>query len=655
MKRKACGGATSSTTPAAALPTTLQEAVERLENTAAATKRRKSRSLDDAVSKAIADNFGTFTDAEIDLTLVRGKSLRETIMDAKMRQRNGEDLAIGKTFYQRLREEFGQASDVGRQMTVKNDAEEEDTNLRSCLMTMLRHNRDTTHIVQWMLNNGLATQKNFVALCRGFLMIAPAQSIGNATLILEFLRYCSRVNSLNAYPTEMRLMKQHFDLALQKSHSHMKSQGQPLSVWWSSVRDFVGCILPVADVDTLLSCKSSWSDVKDALDRVVAAADVGAKMFSSARRQLQEDISSKMLQDAVDALRVKNLTVDVVNEATDDIKEKLKEKGVDAVASFPRREIEFQYRGVKLKTQVHSLMDEWQVRKEAMIREVAVRSGLLDPLWCESELAPPAPALTAQVAPALLIEVRRMRKSAQDYLPTLASQTSERIQEVLQRRASVLVQLDRYCRIECLFFAKHIGPGAEARMHESILQCLPVLPDERTMGACLQALQTLGEGKLYAFCGSGLQAAFSTVKNFLTILNEGRMPPWHQATESDFFKKVKSAFANFLQHERECTDGRKILLHGALAAKGLFGEFSVVAAGENGAARLRYDELSRLTRYKWLLTNEQAMKVDEWVNVTLAQAPEQSVGSGEKCKSAGNQKSKKHNADVKAIVGNLFK
>lgn len=117
-----------------------------------------------------------------------------------------------------------------------------------------------------------------------------------------------------------------------------------------------------------------------------------------------------------------------------------------------------------------------------------------------------------------------MRKCAQDYLPTMASQTSERIQDVLQHRATALSQLDRYCRIESLFLAAHIGPAAETRMHQVILDCLPQKPDNRSMGECLTLLQKIGDGRLHAFCGAGLQAAYSTIRSFLMTLSEGRSP-----------------------------------------------------------------------------------------------------------------------------------
>lgn len=197
-------------------------------------------------------------------------------------------------------------------------------------------------------------------------------------------------------------MKAHFDLALQKSQCHMKSQGQSLSVWWSSARSFVGFILPISDVETWLACASCWADVKDSLDKVTMASPVGQKMFSSARRQLQEQSASVIVQKAADDIMLADITKEAVQQAQVKMTNELAELGLDPATSFPRREIQFKYRGVPLKTHVHSLMDKWQIRKESAIREVAVRSGHLEPLWCETDLTPSVAALQLKVEPELL-------------------------------------------------------------------------------------------------------------------------------------------------------------------------------------------------------------------------------------------------------------
>lgn len=151
---------------------TLMEANEQATG-AAQPKRSRKRGLGESLQKAISDNSPAFSQLETDLTLVNGMPLLETIADAKQRQKDGDNVQIGKLFYTRLREEFGSASDVGRQMVVEYASQPEDPRLKDALMAMLRHNRDASQITQWLRNNPLASQKNFVGMCRAFLMVPP--------------------------------------------------------------------------------------------------------------------------------------------------------------------------------------------------------------------------------------------------------------------------------------------------------------------------------------------------------------------------------------------------------------------------------------------------------------------------------------------------
>lgn len=640
-------------------PKTLMEATETGEDTSF-VKRNRKRNLDEVVNKALADNFGTFSQLETDLTMVDGKSLRETIYEAKRRQKDGEQVSIGKTFYARLREEYGAASDVGRRMTVRDPNEPEDARMRDALLAMLKHNRDTTQIVQWLLHSDLANQKNFVALCRGFLMIPPAQSSANASLVLEFLRYAIRTNAATNLKDEMQLMRGHFDVALCKSLTHMKSQGQTCGVWWDSVSDIAGFVVDAVDVKAIFECKTSWVDVREQLLRVVAGSQIGQKMFAIAHRQLQENLSSTMVQEAVDTMKSKNLDKKAVDSALAKLQERSKTIGVDLAETFLRREVVFSYRGVQLKSFVHSLMDEWNLRKEALIREMAVKlpRGGLAPLWCESELAPPAPATTVKVSADLYSDSARMRKAAHDFLPNLVDQTATNIEHVLKKRSSVLTHLDRYSSIESLFFMAHIGSGAEVRLHQSILKCLPTTPDDRSVASCLQEMNNLGDGKLVAFCGAGLQATFTTCRNFLSYLHEGRSPPWQQAPQEPFWNKVQSAFANFLKFSPSASAGSaSVELHGAAAAQALYAlvEQELGAEKANNTTKVVYEQAAPLNLYKWLLSAEQCRLVETWVNDSIAQHCSAIVKAPEASETSSKKKGRKTGQDMHKIVGSLFK
>lgn len=633
---------------------TLMEQTEQTEtDKAPSAKRQRERSFETAVTKALNDNFKGLSEAEMNLTLIDGMSLRDRVADAKRRQKAGEKITLGKGFYNQLREQYGGVNSVSRQLRVKDDTEPEDQKMQECLMLMLRHNRDSNPITQWLLFSDLCSQKNFVGCCRAFLMISPQQSIANAKLVLDFARYVARTKAHEVFHDEWTRMRPHVDCALQKSYSHMKAQSVSTSVWWASVKEVGAMVLPADDVDRLLKCETSWGEVREELKRVSAASPVGRRMFAAASRQLTENEASDLIQKAADSLDGKDITEALVDTTQRKLVHDLELAGMSADATFPRRQVNFSYRGVALRTSVHSLLDEWSLRKEAKIREIAVKAGKLPALWCEDDLAAPSPALTVDVQAELLEAARRMRAVATDMLPSMPQQTSENIKEIVSKKQAVLGQLDRHSRIESLFFEAHIGEKAERRMQTSILACLPVKAgDVRTIAECKQLLKVLGEGKLFAFCGAGLQASWSTVYSLVQCLSEGRSPPWHQGGGGEFWTSVQGACANFLSTRAGASAGSADVpaLYGAAAAAAQMQ--TLLDRKKDGEGNMRYGDLSNLLRFKWLLTAEHQKLLDGWVSDSLAQ-PAMVEPSSESKNSRNSKKQKSQ--DIKTLVSGLFK
>lgn len=635
---------------------TLMEDIELQETEKAAVKRRRTRSFDEQVSKAISDNCKGMSEAQVNVNLIDGLSLRDRVADAKRRQQNGESITLGKSFYSNLREMYGGNGSPAQQMRIKDESGPEDQRMHECLLLMLRHNRDAKAIEHWLRHSDLCSQKNFVGCCRAFLLVPPSQSLSSAALVLEFARYVARTRANEVFAEEWGLMKKHVDSALQKSLAHMRGQGVPCSVWWNSVRDVGKLLLPEGDVDKVLGCNTTWESVREELRRVGAASPIGQKMFSSASRQLGENESSDLLQKEVTGLAGKDLTQTVIDKLEKNIIALFEGMGMDASATFPRRMVDFMYRGVSLRSPVHSLMDEFCLRKEAKIREIAVLSGSLDAMWCEDELAPQIPFTKAAVEDSLLSEVRRMRSLARDFLPTLEEQTGENIKECLKQKASVLHQIDRHSRIEQLFFEAHIGERAEKRMHECILSCLPCRIDDYmpTLADSRQSMKRLGEGRLYAFCGAGVQAVWSTVSSSLQVLNEGRCPAWHQAAHSPFWTSVQEACANFLKVHVPAVgdDAPENILYGAGAAKHMMAAFLQKKAA-NDKTNFKYGDLTTLLKFKWLLAKRDQDLVDSWVAETLSKPASSPTSAADS--SAAGKKAKGKNKDLKNLVGGLFK
>lgn len=202
-----------------------------------------------------------------------------------------------------------------------------------------------------------------------------------------------------------------------------------------------------------------------------------------------------------------------------------------------------------------------------------------------------------------------------------------------------------------------MGEKAENRMQTCILSCLPCKADDaRTVLESRQAMKVLGDGKLFAFCGAGVRASWSTVAAFLQALSEGKCPAWEQTSETPFWSSIKGAFANFLSVTLPGGEGSTTsqLLRGAAAASHLMGDFLARKAKDTDT-KFAYGELSKLMRFGWLLTAAQKATLEGWLNESLAQTITRAGTGGPSATSTKRVNNKQKNKDMTALVGGLFK
>lgn len=379
--------------------------------------------------------------------------------------------------------------------------------------------------------------------------------------------------------------------------------------------------------------------------RIVSSSGTGAKIFALANRQLQDNVTSELVQQVVDTLKGKNLEESVVEAAPCVLIEQAKEAVVDAAENFARREVVFMHRQVQLKPFLHSLLDEWSLRTEALVREVGVRSGAVAPLWCENGLSPPAPPLTQSVSHALLAETIKMRASAQGFLPNLADQTSAHIQDVLTKRATVLNHLDRYARIETLFFMAHIGAGVE----EAVLAGEARRSgDWRLSPVVGQLVQRQALCVLWARPAGNVQH----VAQLLAVLVRGTIAAMAPSAGHRILEEVPSGFCQLPLVRASCigggADGHVVRRGGCKR------HLRQAPVGEQWRRWDRGGVGGRLLLYRWLLSPDKISAAEAWVHdraagdapPVKAQAPAQDEQP--------KKKGRKGASDMKSLVGSLF-
>ena len=207
--------------------------------------------------------------------------------------------------------------------------------------------------------------------------------------------------------------------------------------------------------------------------------------------------------------------------------------------------------------------------------------------------------------------------------------------------------LDERFRLEINFFEKSTGDGAEARVEQRILKCLPdsVSRYYPTIAQSLGDLKALLASKLVKFVGYRMKSRLEAIVAWCTTLSKQNSPRF-EASVTDFLTMVKDRLALFCVSSAGSSAAE---VRGAESAKE---KYNVVAALAANGQR-NNDNMKEVLTFRWLLTSEQKTNVK--VRGTAASTPKPSTslaaasGSEPKKKAAPKKK-----VDPKQLVADLL-
>ena len=300
------------------------------------------------------------------------------------------------------------------------------------------------------------------ALFRALLRISPVASIDNAILIMDVLRMTRRLDLHTRHPETFDGAKHHFDRACVKSMLHFKANGQTCKTWWDAHGEIASLIVPGDAVQTAFACTTDFADTKDILNQIVSSSELGEKMFGRAFQACKSSDVVEMISQSVIGLSNGNLTKEAIDKARADFIKQCTDMGKDPTANFDKQKMAtVDYRGVKIPVAVEGFLQEWACHVEAFVKTAAVDTGVLKPLWCESELVPsPRPQYRIEVTAALVKDSALARKTCSDLLETGAA-SADSIRNIFKQKQTLLRQMDRHFKIEEAFFQHMSGDSAE--------------------------------------------------------------------------------------------------------------------------------------------------------------------------------------------------
>ena len=610
---------------------------------------RSTRDNHGAVQKCIRDNYSTLSSSDIDMKKINGVTLRDTLPKAKE-----DTVTMGKKFHDELREKFAPTDAKIGGLVIRDLSEPDDNKLKSALMKFFKHHREVTPLQVYLQTSGMPSQKTFVVLCRAMLKVAPTRCIVSANLLIDFLGYCKRHKLNSKFAAEFSRVKPTLELALQRSYSFLKGEGQKIGTWWRSVEHAADLILPKEQMDKVTGCTTSWIEVESDLQCLLDASPLAAVVFSAGVSWLAQRGAEKLLHGAAQELRGKNLTQKFLDSLLASLKQKFAEKHIDFRAPFLRKVVKFRYRLQEVEAYCMSHFDHWMLLQEAHVKTVALQNNLLPPLFCEDELAPLSPTDTqCTVEPALLERNLRAREAASEYLPLASEHTGPNISHLMSKRILALLQLDRFFKIEAAFFLGQVGAAAEQRVKKMVLECLPSVdaPAKKTIEGSLEALERLATQRIITFSGPGPAAALQSVLEIVRALSEHAKPRFENYSNCSFFSEAKQRCELLANYKEKAPSGK--LLVGREAAVAMLGDLQKASSGASEDKKVAYNILTGVERYDWMLTgDEQRVLLDLKRGYTISKREGGASSSTDKPKKVGGKKKDFEDESIAALFRN---
>jgi hypothetical protein len=605
--------------------------------------RKRGRTDEQEIAKALRDNFPSWKENETDMTYRDGHTLR-----SRLKVDKDSGVPTGKFYYQALREQYAPADAPEKIMALLEPDAPEDPVLTSALWLLFQHNRNLGPLIEWFDSVQAVNQKVLRAAYRAMLKI-PMTNFENASLVVSCLKMTKRLKLSEQEPATFACMKDHFDRALVKSIVHCRSHSQTVATWWRCFGYGADLLMPRAEVEACIACETNFVDVEAELRLVVTSSCAGMKLFCRAWDLVLQSSADMVVRTAIARLANKSFTVESLVAERTAVTADFDKIGKRVSDTFAARDVEVNYRGILVPCTVNSYLDMWSTMAEALMRTIAVDSQVMQPLWCENDLVGPRQLPNVRVAKSLVEASINARSSCAEMLTGLESQSGPAIKDILTKKQKFLRSIDRFFKIESALFFSSIGASSEARLKACILARMPTETVDKSIGESLAALDDLGKGKLIAFCGPMLQSTWSCVRGYVHSLSEDRSPKFESATENAFLIDVKRALSRFCVHIEPGASKGAAKLFGSAALKK---KLEVVRALHDQGKAIPLSQLSVFHQFKWLMA-EADFKVVKEITDRIA-APVVGAASSDEPPSKKRGSKGTSSRDAKAIVAELF-
>ena len=428
--------------PAADAATIEKDDLAEMADNAHGPKSRK-QDLATLVNRSLRDNFSTWGPQEVDLNLIDGMSLRQQVYLDKQRAAAGAKVAMGKLYYQGLRNKYSSTFSADKQLQITHHDAPEDPSLTSALEMAIGTRKSFENLRQWLSSSARPNQKVLCCLFRVFLRyVKPASSLEQTNLCLDLMRYCVRHELATVYKEEVSVVRRLFDVACCKSLASYKSNGLTSLKWWSQQKDLAVLLVPTSATEKCMAHTGTWDCMEKELLEVVESSELGQHLMWKASQAVVSARCTQAARDAVETLVDKGITNAPVVAARDAYEANMEKLNTPPAATFSQRTTMVCYRGHSVPVPVTCYNDEFAMHLNTFLRSVAVVTGVLQPLWCEGDLASGAKfdAKGTKVSPDLVATSKAAREAAESMTSFEDADSGEAIKTLRSRERSFFIR-----------------------------------------------------------------------------------------------------------------------------------------------------------------------------------------------------------------------
>lgn len=177
-------------------------AVAHEQETPKAKRSCRAKTIDDMVTKAIADNFKGWGQLDTDGRTVDGLTLRQRLVkDKEGAKHKSKSVTFGAHYCRALKEKYAPIDSPAQLLYVKNQSDDVSAVLQKAVTAYKRSDSSKSLLAEYMHTATSINQKELVGLSRCILGLRPSASMAQLQLFLDYMRCLVRLN-LKVRPTK---------------------------------------------------------------------------------------------------------------------------------------------------------------------------------------------------------------------------------------------------------------------------------------------------------------------------------------------------------------------------------------------------------------------------------------------------------------------